>query len=82
MHAVEIPRFAGSVLILPIIRSRACDVLFEVEKLLFLIHVTLDFGSVHSLRSKVSATCCLDIWDLGNWLWRFGNETRVGDGTA
>jgi len=82
MHAVEIPRFAGSVLILPVIGSRTCDVFFEVEKLLFLFHITLDFGSVHGLRSKVGATCWLDVWDFGRWLWCFSNETRVGDGTA
>jgi hypothetical protein len=82
MHAIEIPRFAGSILILPVIGSRARNVLFEVEKLLFLFHITLDFGSVQGLRSKVSATCCLNFWDLGCWLWRFCNEARIGDGTA
>jgi hypothetical protein len=46
MHAVEIPRFAGSVLILPVIGRWACDILFEVEEFLFLIHITLGFGSV------------------------------------
>jgi hypothetical protein len=82
MHAVEIPRFTGSVLILPVIRRRTCNVLFEVEKFLFLIHITLRFGAVQGLRGKVSATCWLNIRDLSCWLWRFSNESRVGNGVA
>jgi len=82
MHAIEISRFARSVFILPIIGSWTCDVLLEVEKLLFLIHITLSFSSVQGLGGEVSATCCLNVRDLGCWLWRFSDEERVGDGTA
>ncbi|SRR6266446_9289120 len=82
MYTVEILRFVGSVVILPVIGSWTCDVFFKVEKLLFLFHITLDFSSVHGLRSKVCTTYSLGVWDLSRWLWCFGNEMRVGDGTA
>ena len=46
MHAVEVSRLSWPILVFPIVCRRVNDVLFEIEELLFFIHIFFGFGSI------------------------------------
>jgi len=48
MNSVEITGFPRSMLVFPVVAGCACDVLFKIEKLLFLIQLFLGFCTVQS----------------------------------
>jgi hypothetical protein len=55
MDAIEISRFPGPIFVLPIVGGRVGNVLFEIEKLLFFIKISLGLSPIQSLRCKVSS---------------------------
>ena len=56
VNTVEVPGFTGSVLVLPMVGCGISDILFDIEELLFLIQISLSFGSIQCFRSKVNPT--------------------------
>jgi len=46
MNSVEITGFPRSILIFPVVAGCACDVLFKIEKFLFLVQLFFGFCTV------------------------------------
>ena len=81
VHAVEVPRLAWAVLVLPVVRRRARDALFDVEKLFLLVQLALRFGAVQRL-GEVRVARGLLLLFFGHGFDRLGDEPRAGDRAA
>lgn len=75
VNTVEVPRFARTVFVFPVVRGGVGNIFLNVEQLLFLVQLAFGFGAIQGF-SEICIARRLRLLSLLHWLRGSRNESR------